>query len=84
MKQYIAFAFETDEGGGWNDVVRVDMDDCNSPAVSFDSIDEALRAGVSACAGITGWQVTVQVVDVHSGKMVKRIHSKDGRNWKVQ
>lgn len=85
MKQYIAFAFETDESGGWNDVVRADMDDRNSPALSFDSIEEAERTGISIGANIVGWQVTVQVVDLHQGGVVKTVNSKDnGQTWKVE
>ncbi len=64
LKQYIVFAFnDSNSLGGWNDVLTDDSE--GKPVVrSFDTIEEAKKAGKDS--EYADWQV----VDLHAGQVV--------------
>lgn len=71
MKRYVAFvAMSFEAGGGWEDVLTVGKKADDSPARSFDSMEEAIAAAQTAAGGekASYWHV----VDLHSGKIVAR------------
>lgn len=70
MKRYIVFLYESEESGGWFDVISN-----KNGILSFDTIGEAIvkanRVFDSNAFLKTCWETTRQVVDLKTGKVVE-------------
>lgn len=80
MKRFIVFLFESEEGDGWSDAIS----DKNGNTLSFDTIKEAKAEAQRRLEAILqggAWQVTREVVDLRTGKIINCAIIREGGGW---